>query len=105
MYLTNLVSQIVKFKRGTKRKFFYKERSTLSKLSKPSPRKVWKYLNKFKRKSKNTQNVGMQDFVNHFNNNTTTDDVGSVNDESNDGLDSGLTTGHLDTPIAINKIT
>jgi len=97
-------SFFAKFKRGAKRKFYYKERSTLSKLSKTSPRKFWKYLNKFKRKSKNTQNVGMQDFVNHFNNNTTTDDAGSVNDASNDGLDSGSTTGHLDTPITINEI-
>jgi len=46
----------------------------------------------------------MQDFVNHFNNNTTTDYVGSVNDESNDGLDSDLNTEQLDTPITINEI-
>jgi len=44
----------------------------------------------------------MQDIVNHFNNNTTADDAGSVNDESNDGLDSDLNTEQLDTPITIN---
>ena len=49
--------------REAKRKFYYKERSTLSKLSKTSSRKFGKYLNKFKRKSKNTQTVGMQDFL------------------------------------------
>ena len=41
----------------------------------------------------------MQDFVN---NNTTADDAGSVNDESNDGLNSDLNTEQLDTPITIN---
>ena len=46
----------------------------------------------------------MQDFVNNVNNNTTTDDAGSVNGDSNDGLDSDLNTEQLDTPIAINKI-
>ena len=46
----------------------------------------------------------MQDFGNHFNYTTTTDDAGSVNAGSNDGLDSGSTTGHLDTPITINEI-
>ena len=82
-------SFFAKVKREAKRKFYYKERSTLSKLSKNPPCKLWKYLNKFKRKSKNDQNVGMQDFVNYFNDNTTTDDAGSVNAGSNDGLDTG----------------
>ena len=81
-----------KVKREAKRKVYYKERSTLSKLSKTSPRTFWKYLNKFKRISKNTQNVVMQDFVDNVNNNTTTDDAGSVNGDSNDGLVGDLNT-------------
>ena len=81
-----------KVKREAKRKVYYKERSTLSKLSKTSPRTFWKYLNKFKRISKNTQHVVMQDFVNNVNNNTTTDDAGSVNGDSNDGLVGDLNT-------------
>ena len=46
----------------------------------------------------------MQDFVNYFNDNTTTDDAGSVNAGSNDGLDSDLNTEQLGTPITINEL-
>ena len=46
----------------------------------------------------------MLDFVNHFNNNTTTDDAASVNAALNDGLYSDLNTEQLGTPITINEI-
>ena len=46
------LSFFAKVHREAKRKLYYKERSTLSKLRKNPPCKFWKYLNKFKRNSK-----------------------------------------------------
>lgn len=58
----------VKTKRNAKWKFQIKEKKNLSQLSKKSPRKFWKYLNKFKKSSSFNNEVDLQSFLNHFSN-------------------------------------
>ena len=54
-------------KRDTKRKYYYKEKNTLSNLSRTNPRKFWRYINKYKTNSNtNSNNIDINEFVEHF---------------------------------------
>ena len=62
-------SNFAKVKRHARHVYYSKEKSKLNTMSKYSPRKFWKYINKFKHKSSSTNNsVNMDDFVRHFTN-------------------------------------
>ena len=57
----------ISIKRKAKRMFYSKEKVNLSKLSKNSPRKFWKYIKKFNSKNKKVKNdINMKEFIETF---------------------------------------
>jgi len=62
----NARNHFQKIKRRAKAKYFSKEKSKLSELSKKSPRKFWKYINKFKKSVSTTGQFSEQEMLYHF---------------------------------------
>ena len=87
-------------KRISKAKFFNKDKSNLTNLSKRSPRQFWKKINKFKKNNHSTvSSPSMDEFFTHFKNiSNSPHDNANFNDFSNNGEN-----GNNNTTDSINE--
>ena len=99
-------SNFAKIKRHARLVYYSKEKSKLNTMSKYSPRKFWKYINKFKQKSSISNNgITMDDFVRHFTNisNTPHNSNFDMNDYNFDNQDLS-SIPLLDDPFTISEV-
>jgi hypothetical protein len=102
----NARSDYCKTKCNAKRKYSYKEKTTLSVLSKTNPRKFWKYVNKYKNKSYSSSNdISMQEFVDYFKQSSNTAHYSSFNsNDFTDNTDVPINIEELDCPFTLDEI-
>ena len=55
-----------KCKKNAKSRYYAKEKHKLSSLSRNNPRQFWKYINNYKKRNKTSDNIKLDEFVEHF---------------------------------------
>ena len=101
----NCRSHFANTKRLAKSKFYNKEKTKSSNVSKNSPRKFWKYIKKFRKCNKTEIDADLNDFVGYFSDlsNTPHEQERTGNDQNLDS-DSTENIEMLDQPFSIDEI-
>ena len=100
----NARASFVKLKRKARAGYYCKEGAKLSSMSKTSPRKFWKYINKYKSSHSCPGNVGLDDFVKHFEKSSNTAHSVFNSDAPSFQNENTLQINELDEPITIEEI-
>ena len=73
-------------------------------LSKTDPRKFWKYIHKYNSKTSTKNDIGVDDFVEHFKNMSSNPHPSSFNSEETDNLDNNVNVDELDCAFTVDEI-